>query len=230
MKNISLVLLIFLFSCATVQIYSDYDRTADFKKFKTFAWLHRSDSVHNYWYDNQLIEKNVKFYVTSEMKARGYILDINNPDLILEYHSTAKKEHYTVSNPIYSNQTNNNNGFNNNGFNNNGFNNNGFNNNGFNNNFNQQPYNPNRPYAYNNTPYVVGYNQQQVEYNEETLIIDVVDKSINQLIWRGWAVGSISDEQDLEEQLPNDIKKIFLKYPVPLPQTPKVKKRNDNEI
>jgi hypothetical protein len=217
MKKMPLILLLFLFSCASVQIYSDYDRTADFKKYKTFAWLQRSDSVHNYWYDNQLIEKNVKYYVTNEMKARGYVLDIKNPDLILEYHSTAKKEHYTVSNPIYSNQTNNN--FNNNGFNNN------FNNNGFNN-----PYNPSRPYAYNNTPYVVGYNQQQVEYDEETLIIDVVDKSINQMIWRGWAVGSVSNEQDLEEQLPNDIQKIFLKYPIRAPQTTKVKKKNDNEI
>jgi hypothetical protein len=221
MKRIYPILFFFLLSCASVQIYSDYDRTADFKKFKTFAWLQRSDSVHNYWYDNQIIEKNVKLYVTNEMKARGYTLDMKNPDLILEYHSTAKKEHYTVSNPIYSNQTNTN------LFNNNGFNNNAYYNN---NTINQQPYNPNRPYGYNNTPYIIGYNQQQVEYNEETLIIDVVDKSLNQLIWRGRAVGSISDEQDLEEQLPKDIQKIFLKYPIHVLQNSIVKKKNDNEI
>jgi len=61
---------------------------------------------------------------------------------------------------------------------------------------------------------VVGYNTQQVPYTEGTLVIEVIDRKTNQLVWKGWSVGTLNNEEDLEQQLPKDIRKIFTKYPV----------------
>jgi len=199
------VILLNLVSCSPVQVYSDYDRTADFTKYKSYAWLHRSDSIHNYFYDNEIIERNVKNYVNDEMAKRGYTLDVKNPDLLMEYHITSKMKTYTVSNPIYNNNM-----------------------------MGYQPaygmnngmygYNTARPYGYNNTPYYqssqpMGYQQQQVTYDEGTLLVDVIDRKLNQLIWRGWSVGTLTDEAALESELSGDIHKIFKNYPIPVPKS-----------
>jgi hypothetical protein len=231
---IFLLIIITLTSSCSVQIASDFDRGIDFKQYKTYAWLQRSDSVHNYFYDNAIIEKNVKMYVNKEMKARGYTVDIQNPDILLEYHSTSQKKTYTVSNPIYNTQNSNynpafNNSMNynynnmNNNYYNNNYNNNNYNNNSYNNQVMNSGYNVNRNYAYNNTPYIIGYNTQQVAYNEGTLLIDVIDRKVNQMIWRGWSVDTLIDEEALEQELPGDIKRIFKKYPIP--SLPAVKKK-----
>lgn len=198
--KLSLFILLITSGCSSVQVFSDYDRSINFNKYKSFAWLQRSDSVKNYWYDNQIIEHNVINLSNNELQARGYKADLQNPDLLIEYHISTKKAHYTVSNPIYSNTTYQYNPTYNNNYNNNG-----------------AGYNINRPYGYNNTPYIVGYNQRQVEYTEGTLLIDIIERSSNQLIWRGWSVGTVTDESDLESQLKTDIHKIFQSYPVPLP-------------
>jgi hypothetical protein len=196
MKSIFLMQVLFLMAaCSSVQTYSDADKSADFYKYHSYAWLQRSDSVQDIFYSNELIEKNIKYYTDQEMTARGYVQDSYNPDLLLEYHTMLEKKQQTVSNPVYSTPS-----------------------------YPYSPYygaygyNPAFPYSYYNTPYLIGYNTQQIEYNEGTLVVDVIDRRKNQLIWRGWSVGTVNDEQSLEKELPKDIKKIFKKYPIPSPK------------
>jgi hypothetical protein len=196
MRSLILIpVILFLGGCAAVQTYSDADKAVDFNKYHTYAWLQRSDSVQDIFYSNQLVEKNIKYYAEQEMASRGYILDNNNPDVLIEYHTMVEKKHQTVSNPVYATPS-----------------------------YPYSPfygpfgYNTAYPYTYYNTPYVIGYNVQEIDYNEGTLVIDIIDRKKNQLIWRGWSVGTVSDEQSLEKELPKDIKKIFKKYPVHVPR------------
>ena len=39
MKYYSLLLFLFLFSCSSIYVLSDHDTSADFKSYKTFAYL-----------------------------------------------------------------------------------------------------------------------------------------------------------------------------------------------
>ena len=214
LRNSILLFVIIMFimvSCSPVQVFSDYDHAADFTKFRSYAWLHRSDSVHKYFYDNEIVERNVKNYVNQEMAKRGYALDIKNPDILLEYHISSKMKSYTVSNPVYNNSMG---GM---GMMNNGMYGGSYQpsygmNNGM------SGYNTMQPYGYNNTPYVMGYQQQQVTYDEGTLLVDVIDRKANQLIWRGWSVGTLTDESALESELQGDIRKIFKQYPIEAPK------------
>jgi len=185
------IVLISLPSCYAPQVYSDYNRSVDFRQYKSFAWIPRSDSFHNYFYDNQFIEKNIMHLANTEMLNRGCNIDTLEPDLLLEYYLTSQKKTYTVNNPGYMPNY------------------------GYNSPYNN-PYgynNYNNPYGYNN-PYNGGYNQQQVEYLEGTLLINVIDRRTNELIWRGWSISSIYNEAQVESELPSEIHKIFNKYPI----------------
>jgi len=182
-----LILVLGLSSCA-IQVYSDYDKGAVFTNYKTFAWINRPDSIDDIYYNNQLVDGNIKRYVSQELIQRGYKPDTMNPDILLEYNAVIRHGVQNLTTPVYANP---------------------------------YPYYGYAPfgypyygYGYYANPVVVGYNTQQVPYTEGTLVIEVIDRKTNQLVWKGWSVGTLNNEEDLEQQLPKDIRKIFTKYPV----------------
>jgi hypothetical protein len=50
-------------------------------------------------------------------------------------------------------------------------------------------------------------------YKEGTLILDFVDPKLEQLIWRGWAVGALANPDKVEEQIVETVKKILEEFP-----------------
>ena len=219
MKNILIALITSLLvtACAPTTIYSDYDKSIDFKTYTTFAWLPKThDTANDNGFNNQIIENNVKNLASGELKTRGYKVDVNSPDVLLDFHVSVANKVDHVSTPVYSYPYNYNN-YNNNVYNNNStYNNTGYYNNMYYNNNNNYYNNYNN--NINNSPSIVGYKTQDVPYEEGTLTIIMIDRKTNQLIWKGWSVGSITDEQSYEYELPSDIHRVFKEYPVPLPK------------
>jgi hypothetical protein len=190
--------------CATVDIYSDYDHTADFTSHKTFAWIPNPDQPYkNNQFNNQIVESNIKNYASKEMQILGYTVDIDSPDLLIEYNLMIEKKTTTVQTPIYNNQY--------------------YSypypyyNHPYNYDMQRSPYYDNyRRYAYGyqqQMPYIIGYRTDQIPYTEGTLTISVIDRKTNKMIWRGWSVGTVTDPQSYEAELQKDIHKIFEKYP-----------------
>lgn len=50
-------------------------------------------------------------------------------------------------------------------------------------------------------------------YKEGSLIVDVVDPRMKQLIWRGWATGIAGELNASEEDVNEAVQKVFKKYP-----------------
>lgn len=46
-----------------------------------------------------------------------------------------------------------------------------------------------------------------------TLIVDIVDPSSNQMVWRGTVEGSFKEGQELDKKLPKSVKKLFKGFP-----------------
>ena len=176
-----------LAGCMNASVYSDYDRSNDFTKYKTFAWSPEPHKPHkNRNFDNQIIENNIKSYVNKEMEVRGYKLDISNPDIILDFDIMVEKKVQTVSTPIYNHPNN---------------------------------YTGNYSYRRNNQynngmQYQVGNRIQKISYKEGTVTIDVIDKGSNQLVWKAWAVTTLTDPETFSNELERDIHAIFNKYPI----------------
>jgi hypothetical protein len=62
------------------KITSDYDRSVDFTKYKTFAWLPNKDTAQGE-YNNQIIRNNTRNYFTHCMEREDEIALI--PDVFL---------------------------------------------------------------------------------------------------------------------------------------------------
>ena len=176
-----------LSSCAVLNVGSDQDNTIDFKQYKTFAWYAKDPtSLKNDQFDNQIIESNIKNLVSAELKRRGYIVDIDSPDVLLDYNIMIEKKVDQQQAPVYYHP------------------------------YNYGYYNPyrplNTPYAYQQN--VIGYQTQNIPYKDGTLTLSMVDRKTNRLIWRGWGEGVVTDAQVYESQLPKGIDEIFNEFPI----------------
>ena len=208
-KNCAYVLLGFsalLFnSCASTTVYSDVSTGVNFNTYKSFAWLPKTHDADqkNSTFDNEIIENNIKNLTSGELKNRGFKVDINEPDLLLDFYISVANKVDHVTTPIYGHPYNY-----------------GFNQQTYNGNYSNNIYSNNNSY-YNNNSYlnmntVVGYSTQNIPYQEGTLTILIIDRKENKLIWKGWSVGTLYDEQSFEYELPSDIRRLFKQFPIPV--------------
>jgi hypothetical protein len=227
MRHIYILLPIILSGCLNASIFTDYDRSNDFSSYKTFAWSPEPHPPHkNENFDTQIIENNIKNYASEELKKRGYVVDITNPDIILDFDILVEKKTQTVTSTASSYPSNYNGSYNNNRYNNSGYYggsnvnsgynniNSGYNNsnNGYNSGYNNNTMN--NGYNNNMMPYQVGNTTSQVPYKEGTITIDVFDKKKNQFVWKGWAEEDLTDPESFSNDLQNDVHAIFKDYPV----------------
>jgi len=70
------------------------------------------------------------------------------------------------------------------------------------------------PYGYSYGSYWIDRRTDYYYYREGTLIIDVMDASNKQLLWRGWAFSVLDEQPYLSEELLNEcINRMFKKFP-----------------
>jgi hypothetical protein len=186
-KYISILAISLLLGCAAAEIFSDQDDSVNFKSYKTFAWLPTGNFSYGDGFDNQIIESNIKNNASEFLKLAGLSLDTSAPDILFEYHIELKNKTKVEQQPVYSSV---------------------YNYGGFN------RYNP--YWRYNNlaAPYVVGYKNVTVPYEEGTLLISAIDRVSNRLIWRGWSVSTVDDNTSYEQEIKKDISRILLKFPL----------------
>ena len=81
------ILLVMINSCAGLKVTSDYDKNANFSKYKTFAidTFRQSESV------SQLNQQRVLNAVITNMKSKGYT-ESNTPDLLVHISAIIKNK------------------------------------------------------------------------------------------------------------------------------------------
>jgi len=87
-KLIILSLVVFMTSCSSLQIGYDYDKQADFTKYKTFNF---SQDALNLPVD-QLNRDRILRAVETEMTAKGFTKTATNPDVLIDLQVKAKQE------------------------------------------------------------------------------------------------------------------------------------------
>lgn len=83
--------IIFLFTaCSSIKTFSDYNETADFRQYKTYAWSNVEEAFNEDYpqYDNSLNRTRIKKAIDAAMQERGYILraDASEADLQVDFH------------------------------------------------------------------------------------------------------------------------------------------------
>lgn len=87
----SLALFAVVINVRAQSIKSDYDSKADFKKFKTYAWLAPGDSVLNRYRGDKLYAGAITYAANEELKRRGLKMDTLNPDAVMLFYTSVQE-------------------------------------------------------------------------------------------------------------------------------------------
>ena len=71
---------------------TDFDRTSDFSKYKTFVWGESDVDVSNPLYDSDLIDKRIKNAVEQEFAKRGIVRAQADPDFVVRFHTFTEEK------------------------------------------------------------------------------------------------------------------------------------------
>ena len=166
-----------LFTSCGPKVDSDKMASKSMSSYTSYAFLPNQDTIQTSNYDNARVNEIVIDEIRKEMQEKNYRLDRNQPDLLVYYHLMMDEENAVNANPVYTNYS---------------------------------YYRPGhyvgpyyRNYTYNNyftVPRIAGANVQQVPYREGTLVIDLIDRRTNEIVWRGRAE-DVVEPNNLENEL-----------------------------
>ncbi|TAL57179.1 MAG: DUF4136 domain-containing protein [Bacteroidetes bacterium] len=194
-------------------IYTEISVTADentnLSNFKTFAWLPDKMDSNNSPYNNEIIRNNLKNYFGQEMAERGYGVNLDTPDVLLQVTLVNKKQEKEVRYPVYPRPFY------------------------YCNYFYCSVYYSPYPYAYyyrhyDNYCYSMGYCKETVQYVEGSITLNVIDRKTNKLVWAGTAKGDIYDPAYINRSIHPAVEAIMKKFPVsPIGNKKKSNKTDD---
>src|ERR1051326_756825 len=155
------------------EIIISTDNTTDFSKYKTFAWLpDQYDSV-NSPYNNEIIRNNIKNYFGQSFAERGFKVNLDIPDILLQITVVNRKQEKEIIPPAYVHY------------------------------YYCPYYYCSRYYSpysyeyfyhhYSTYCYAAGYCKEIIQYVEGSITLSVIDRKENRLVWTGTAKGNIYD-------------------------------------
>ena len=159
-------------------------------QFSSFAFLPNQDTIQTSRYNNALVNEIVISEINENMQKLGYRLDRSQPDLLVYYHLMLDEDIAVNGVPVYTDY--------------------GYYRPGY----YVGPYY--RNYLYNNyftiPRLAAGVGIEQVPYKEGTVVIDIINRRTNQIVWRGKA-NDIVTPNNLEEELRTYVNAIFDEFP-----------------
>jgi hypothetical protein len=199
----ALVLLFVLMGCNSLKsTYQIYDRSVDFTQYQTFAWLPDSSSAgtaanKHTFFSSDAIRNNAKNYINQGLIKRGYMVDTDSPDIVLQLVLLNKQQkevpprHAPFFSPYYFDGTD------------------------------RFPYYYPFPrlYTWSGWRYSPHWNNftdipYTKAYTRGTITINMFDRSLNKLIWSGSAEGDMYDPAYVRHGIHPAIDLILDKFPV----------------
>ncbi len=169
-----------LAGCATMQVERDYDQDVSFEELETYTLIEQAErSTGHPAVSSPLVDRRIRSAIERELDAMGFRrVTSGDADFKVAAHVVAEERLDAATLDRY-------------GYNNYGYNNYGYRNYGY------------RRFGY---PSYFGYGGSGIitrdyvrEYVEGTLILDIIDGSKNELIWRGWASKALAHEPKPEK-------------------------------
>lgn len=86
------ILLVLALTACMPKVYVDYDRHADFTKYRTYAWAEGTPAK------NQLMDRRIVSAIEEQLAGKGFQKVDANPDVFVSYHAATTEEvNYTTS-------------------------------------------------------------------------------------------------------------------------------------
>lgn len=178
-----------LFAGCGPKVDTNKKTAQNLSNFNSYAFLPNQDTIQTSNYNNQQVNEIVISEIHENMQDLNYRLDRNQPDLLVYYHLMLDEEMAVNANPVYTNYSYYRPGF------------------------YVGPYY--RNYSYNNyftVPRIAGNNVQQIPYKEGTIVIDLINRRTNEIVWRGSAEDVVAPG-NLDEEIRTYVNAIFDRFP-----------------
>lgn len=162
------------------------DRSFDYSKYSSYAWLPNSDSTANSEYDNSTIRNNTHHFFNHCMRQREYKVDTLAPDLLfkLEWVNIPKAFDYAQlgSMPTYMEEL-----------------------------VDYLWY----PGDYSTLDeWDIDYEVKTKEYAYGAIILNIFDRKEKRLLWRGVAEGNIYDADKIYDDLHPAVHRMMKQFPI----------------
>jgi hypothetical protein len=92
MSRHSIILFLTISFASQAQVFSDYDGQADWKLYKTYAWLAPGDSVLNRYRSDKVYGGLIVHTANQQIMAKGLKPDTLRPDAIFVFHTRVQQE------------------------------------------------------------------------------------------------------------------------------------------
>ena len=174
---------------------SEATKGVDFKNYKTFAWLASKDTSYTKLASKQAVEKFLAAAVYQQLTQRGMTFDSLNPDCLFTYTLILNKTYQVGDqpNPVYAPQSNPG---------------------ALPGQYNMYYYVPSYDYNYQPAQYTGGL--QVTTFRDGSLVIDMIDRKENKIIWRSTASGKVEekDRKGVKPTINEIIPPMFKKFPI----------------
>lgn len=182
------VAIVFLLASCTSTAHIEKDDSADFSRYKTFAWIEKdgqgnSDKIKN----NNLTEQKIRQAVNAELeKTAGWREVKHKPDVLLSYDVLVERSSRETNSPVYSRP------------------------------FTRLIYNPyTRRYTTIYYPsQFVGYERDERPIREGTVTIIMIDARTDKAVWQGWTTEEVNSKNLTTKEIQYAVRSIFKKFDI----------------
>ena len=185
--SVSLAVVFLLASCAPTA-HVEKDDTADFRSYKTYAWVDKDgEGKKDRNHSNDIAEQKIRVAVNKELASEaGWKESKKNPDILLSYDLLVERSQKNQSDPVYSQP------------------------------FTRTFYNPYRGRFFNvyYPSQFQGYDNYSVNTREGTVSITMTDTRTEKAVWQGWSTDEIDSRTMSTKEIQAGVKKIFRKFDI----------------
>jgi len=176
---------VLLFSGCAGNAHIEKDKSADFSKYHTYAWVDKpEEKTPKKKRRNELAETNVQNSVNEQLKKNGWKEVNANPDVLVNYELLVERNQKKQQDPVYSQP------------------------------YTRSFYNrySGRMITYYYPSQFMGYDSYSTMVKEATITITMIDNNTDKTVWQGWSTTELNSSRMTGDEIDKTVRKIFRKF------------------
>lgn len=176
---------VLLFSGCAGTAHIEKDKSADFSKYHTYAWVEKPEEKGTKKIRrNQLTEASIHNSVNEQLQKKGWREASDNPDIILNYELLVERNQREQKDPVYSQS------------------------------YTRSYYNryTGRMNTFYYPGQFVGYDSYSTTVKEGTVTITMIDNKTDKTVWQGWTTSELNSSRITGDEIDKSVRTIFRKF------------------
>ena len=174
-----------LFTGCAGTAHIEKDKSADFSKYQTFAWVEKPEEKETpKARRNELTEANIRNSVNEQLQKVGWKEVSTNPDIMVNYELLVERNQKEQKDAVYSQS------------------------------YTRSYYNryTGRVNTFYYPSQFVGYDTYSTTVKEGTVTITMIDNKTDKTVWQGWTTSELNSSKITGKEIDQSVKTIFKKF------------------